>query len=332
MAEPRARRLSQQAVSIGTFLVLAAAVAGIFGYLSEGFLTLHNLKTMLRHVSVTALSALGLTFVIIVGHYSMSFPWIGSLGGMTMGFLIAREFGVATAVAGGLLAGMAWGLLNGLAIGRFKMPDVITTIGTGSIAWGLAYLYSGGALIYDNFLMSGIMQLNDAEWLRVPFPVVMTGALYLAAYVVMHRSVHGRRFYATGDNYVAAVYSGVRVNAYIAVAFVLCAGLGSLATILTNAAQGVGNVKAGIALLMPTYSAVYLGIVVFRRPTIVGTLVGALFISMMLNGFTLLGVPFYTSDLVISLVLITALTLANENVMRALGRGRAALLRREAAP
>ena len=314
------RSISDDAKTVLIFLSLLFIIVVVFSQLHQGFLTLHNIINMLKHVSVTAVVALGLTFVIVVGHYDLSFPWVGTLGGITMAFMIAREFGFISCIVVGLACGLLWGVINGVAVGRLRMPDVILTIGTGSIAWGWAYIYSDGAYIYDNFLTSGILELNDGRLLGIPYPVILMGVMYLIAYLFLHRSVHGRRLYATGDNRVAAVFSGVRVNTYIVVAFAICGVLGSLATILIVAAQGQGGGRSGLTLLMPANASVYLGISVFKKPTILGTFLGSTLLGVMLNGFTLLSVPFYSSDLIISITLVIALGLSNEIVLQRLSR------------
>ena len=310
--------LSEDAKTVCIYLALLAIVIIVFSQLHEGFLTINNIRNMQKHISITALAALGLTFVVAAGHYDMSFPWVGTLAGITTAFMISKDFGVVSSILGGLAAGAIFGFINGFAVGRYKMPDVILTIGTGSIAWGFAYIYSDGAYIYDNFLTSGILQLNDAKYWGFPFPVILMLAMYLIAYMFLHRSSHGRRFYATGDNKIGAVFSGVRINTYILASFVICSVMAGLATILIVANQGQGGGQSGLTILMPAYASVFLGISVFKRPTILGTFLGATLLAVMLNGFTLMSVPFYSSDLIISITLVFALGLSNETILRKL--------------
>jgi len=79
---------------------------------------------------------------------------------------------------------------------------------------------------------------------------------------------------------------------------------------LLVAAQGNGNVKGGLVLLMPAWAATYVGISIFKKPTVYGTFLGAFLISIMQNGFTLLNSPFYIKDLIVGLTLIGALLIA----------------------
>jgi len=230
--------------------------------------------------------------------------------------MIAKDIHVIPSIFTGLLVGAVFGLVNGMAVGKLKMPDIVTTIGTGAAAWGFAWIYSDGAYIWENALTSGILEINDAVWFGIPFPVILMVTLYFIAYLILHRSRHGRGFYSTGENRVAAIFSGLNVTAYIIAAFTICATVSSLGAIMSNASQGAGSVRVGMVFLLPAYATAFLGSAVFKKPTIYGTFLAALFIGVMLNGFTLLAVPYYYSDFIIGLVLITALSLSSDVVFR----------------
>lgn len=299
-------------------IVLMFILFGLFEY-DKGFLSTRNIRMLFTHMSISAIAALGLTYVVAVGHFDMSFYLVGCLAAMTTSWfnktdLMMNSFMlgnihafVIPAVLAGIAVGCLWGLVSGIAVGVFKLDDMVTTIGTGFMAFGMAYFYTKGSFIYDNFLTSGITQINDAKWFSIPFPIILMAGLYFISYLFLNRSKHGRCFYATGSNKVAAIFSGVKVKHYIIIAFVVCSGFTSLAAIMTTAAQGVGSVKASLNFLMPAYAAVYIGIAVFKKPTVIGTFFGALFSAIMLNGFTLMALPFYLSDLIIATAMIIAI-------------------------
>ena len=304
-----------------SFLPLALLVLlfGAFAVAQPRFLTPHNMETMLRATSTTGLAALGLTFVIIVSRYDMSFPWVSALAAMTTGYLVSAEYSFPLCLAAGLGIGFVWGVVNGVTVGVFGLPDIICTIATGSIAFGLAYLYSNGVSIYDNFMSSGMLSLNNGTALGVELPIWFLFGLYAIAAFGLEGTRFGRAFYATGENRVSAIYSGIRTRRYLIAAFTLCTTLSAWAAILMSASGGQADVRTGLNFLMPAYAAVYLGSSLFGRPSAGASLYASIFLSALLNGFMLLGVAFYYSDAIISSILVLALFASNPRVRRRLG-------------
>ncbi|WP_296037458.1 ABC transporter permease [uncultured Agrobacterium sp.] len=292
---------------LGAFVVLLAIIAGVFQSFAPSYLSNGNLHALLRHMSVNGLTAIGLTFVIVVRHFDLSFPGIASLGAMTIGWLLANDYSLYQSIGGGIAVGLLVGLINGTAISYFRLPDIVTTIATGGVSVGLSYFYSNGTSLSDNFFGSGILDLNDAKVMTLDMPVVILLIAGIIAFVVLHASRFGRAFYATGENKLSAVFSGVRVKAYVLAAFALCGAMACLAITLLVASSGAANVTAGSQLLMPAFAAVYLGAALFGAPSIPATLAGTLLMSAMLNGFTLLAIPYYYSDAIVSTVLIVAI-------------------------
>ncbi|KTQ97505.1 ribose ABC transporter permease [Aureimonas ureilytica] len=307
---------------IVAFLVLLMLVAGIFQMLTPAYLSSENIHALLRHMAVQGLAALGLTFVIVVRQFDLSFPGVASLGAMTLGWLIAGRYGVGLGVLGALAVGLACGLVNGIAVAWMRLPDIVATIATGGLAVGLSYFYSNGTSISKNFFMSGILDLNDAKYLGIDAPVAILLAAALLAGIVLHFSRFGRAFYATGENRTSAVFSGIRVRLYVCAAFAICGALSCLAITLLVASSGAANVTAGNQLLMPAYAAVYLGAALFGAASVPATVAGTLLMSAMLNGFTLLAVPYFYSDAIVSIVLISAIALFDPRIEEAFRRFR----------
>lgn len=307
---------------IVAFLVLLMLVAGIFQMLTPAYLSSDNIHALLRHMAVQGLAALGLTFVIVVRQFDLSFPGVASLGAMTLGWLIAGRYGVGLGVLGALAVGLACGLVNGIAVAWMRLPDIVATIATGGLAVGLSYFYSNGTSISKNFFMSGILDLNDAKYLGIDAPVAILLAAALLAGIVLHFSRFGRAFYATGENRTSAVFSGIRVRLYVCAAFAICGALSCFAITLLVASSGAANVTAGNQLLMPAYAAVYLGAALFGAASVPATVAGTLLMSAMLNGFTLLAVPYFYSDAIVSIVLISAIALFDPRIEEAFRRFR----------
>ena len=230
---------------------------------------------------------------------------------MTMSWMIAEGYNVPLSVVCGIIGGGAFGLANGILVGRLRLPDMVVTIGVGSAVYGLAYIYSDGRFIYKNFLKSGIMQLNQGKLFGLPFPVYILDDSYFLAWLLLHHTSVGRRMYDVGGNRAAAEFTGIRAYVYIILAFIFCACFASFANIIMASSQGKCDIRSGLAFLMPAWAGVYVGISIFNRVTIYGTLLGTFLISIMQNGFTLMSVSFYYMDFVIAITLIISIAVAN---------------------
>jgi ribose transport system permease protein len=308
---------NKNSIPIAIFILVLALVMLIFSLVSPVFMTTTNFGFALKAMFNTAVVALGLTFVVVVGQSDMSFHFVSCFGGMTMAFFIGKVgLPPLPSIILGMVGGLIFGLICGLAVGVFNLPDMIVTIGIGSAAWGMAYLYSNGDYIYQNFLTSGISQLSNGRLSGIPYPVIYMFVVYILAYILLHQTKFGRRFYATGSNRTAAAFSGIKVERYVILAFVICAVLASFTFEVMTAAQGNGNVKGGLVLLMPAWASVFVGISIFKKPTVIGTFLGAFLIAIMQNGFTLMNAPFYVMDLITGISLIVSILVSRIQIRR----------------
>ncbi len=197
-------KLPPVVLRLSAFIGLLALIAIVFQFFAPAYLSNANMHALLRHMSVNGLAAIGLTFVIVVRQFDLSFPGVASLGAMTLGFLLATDHSLYVSIGGGVLVGLLAGLINGTAIAYLRLPDIVTTIATGGVAIGLSYFYSNGTSISENFFMSGILDLNDAKLFTFDMPVVILAAAAIVAGIILHASRFGRSFYATGENRVSA--------------------------------------------------------------------------------------------------------------------------------
>lgn len=286
------------------FLMLMLLVAAAFTLVEPRYMSQANIAGIARHMAANGLAALGLTFVVIVRKFDLSLGGIAAFTAMTMGAVIAAGFPLYAAVIAGIVAGAAIGAVSGIAISRFGMPDIVTTIAVGSVTAGMAFLYSGGRSIFQNFFFSGITDLNDAKFLGLGVSLWFLVAAYALTWFVMHRTRTGQSFYATGENPVAAHFSGIPTQRFIALAYVFCAMFTVLAVLLILAESGNAETNKGANLMMPAYAGVFLGAAIMGGTSVLATFGGIVFITMLLDGFSLIGVPYYYSDGVVSLILL----------------------------
>lgn len=312
----RTARLSSGLYRLLAFLILVALVVGIFTLIEPRYASMRNLTAVTRHMAANGLAALGLTFVVVVRSYDLSFPGIASFAAMTIGILIAQGEPLGLAIGAGLAVGIVIGLINGWAVAYGRLPDIVTTIATGSIVGGMAFLYTGGRTIFQNFMTSGLIDLNDIRVVKLNASFYFLIAVYLLAHLLLHHSRFGVGFRATGENPVSAHLSGIPVKRYTMAAFAVCAATAVLAVLLILAESGTADTNEGANFLMPAYASVFLGAALFGAPSIPATFAGTALITILLDGFSLLGVPYYYSDGVVSVILLAGVVLFDARFQR----------------
>ena len=218
-------KLSSTAARLVTLAIMMAVISAIFQVLAPTYLSNPNVHAILRHMAVSDVVGVGLTFVFVVRRFDLALSGVATLGAMTLGFIIAKTDSLIRGVLGCVAIGAACGLINGVMIGLAKLPEVVTTIAIGSIAYGTSYFYNGGQSYSDNFFSSGILDINNFRLLGIDAPILIFLLTAGIAAVVLHMTRYGQAFRATGENEKTARLSGIPVENMIAAAFVICGAL-----------------------------------------------------------------------------------------------------------
>jgi len=282
------------------------------------FLLPENLLNVANQIAVIAILAIGMTLVIVTGGIDLSVGSLIALAAVVVAHTIARLGGEACSTAGMLgaalltvsLSGLA-GAFSGTMVTLFRVPPFIATLGVMQVASGVAYLLSEGKPIYqlpDRFVVLG---RGADPLLGVPYAVWLTGVLYLAAHLVLSRTVLGRNLYAVGGNAEAARLAGVRVPAVLMAAYVASGALAGLGGVVMASQLRSGAPTYGLAYELYVIAAVVVGgtSLAGGEGTIGGTLVGALIIAVIQNGMNLTNVESYTQKVVLGLVILGAVLL-----------------------
>lgn len=314
-------------ITLGALIVV---ICTVFQIATPVYLTVNNLNGLLRHMSLNGIVAVGLTFVIVVRKFDLSLAGVASLAAMTLGFALSQTGSLTATIVACVSIGIVFGILNGLLVGLGRLPDVVTTIAVGSIAYGLAFVYNGGATFSDNFFSSGMVTMNFQTILGLQVPVFIFLVTTLLGSYLLHATRFGQAFYATGENPLSAHFSGISVWRVLVGAFGICGGLVGLAMLLHVSGIGSSRVSAGGQILLPAYTSVYLGAALLGRASIPATFIGVMIMTMLLNGFTLLSVPYYYSDAVVSLILIAAIVLFDPRILTLLRNPRQFFMTRDA--
>jgi ribose transport system permease protein len=231
-------------------LQLVALIA-LFAYGTgtiTGFATSTSLRSMLVLASLLGLAALGQTIVMIVGGLDLSIPGFIVAGAILVSQLCGTHgwaFGPALALI--VVLAVAMGAATGWICHRFRIQPLIVTLGTGALASGACLAWTGGKLTGSApAFLSNVSAANGNTFGIAISPVVVIWALVAVAVgVILHRTIAGRRLYATGANPRAAQLALVNTRrVWIAVfaASALCSALvGILLAGFAGADQTLGD-------------------------------------------------------------------------------------------
>jgi ribose transport system permease protein len=325
--EPRIRehRRTVDVASIARrygLLVAFAAVIVVFSFINPGtFLTFDNLAVVVNSAYSLALIAVGLTVVLIAGEFDLSIGAVGSFVGMVgTGIMTHDSQPFYVGILVGLAIAGAIGLVIGLSVTKLRVASLIATLAASTIVAGLTFWYGGGVAVYNNIPTSFQRLGNNAIW-QLQGVVVVVAVGSLLAWTLMEKTDFGRRVYAVGSSPLAARMSGVNNDRVKTITFILCSVFAGATGLLIAASSNSAAPTAADGLLLPAFTAAFLGAVVFRESefNIGGTLVAVLLLTTIDNGLAQSGAAIWVSSVVKGILLVAAVALSGLG-RRALGR------------
>jgi ribose/xylose/arabinose/galactoside ABC-type transport system permease subunit len=315
------RRLKEmelrELILFGVLVVLVM----IFSFLAPNFFKIGNFMNLGMYSASMAITAAGMTYVIISGGMDISVGAIMSCCGILTANLLLSVENVAVAVFGGALLGIIIGFFNGTLVTKLRVNSIIVTIGTMSILRGAVYLISGGRMVsykripaFDYF---GPQRLGGI----FPMALLIMLIVYLVLGFILSRLRFGRHIYATGSNPQSAMLSGIRVN-YVTVTVFTISGLcAAVSGIVLTSLLGAGMPKVGIGREIDIIAATILGGASVRggRGKLLGTIIGVLIIGVVGNALTQLGLITFWQDIFKGAILILAVYFDQIREARAVG-------------
>ena len=301
-----ARRWAARSVMDLVLLVICVALA----LSAPNFLTVENLLNILRTVSMMGLIAFGMTMVIIAKEIDLSVGSTVALSTCVVARLLQLGVPIPVAILVTVVVGVLLGAFTGYMRVRFEVPSFITTLALLTGEQGLALIMTGGFPIIIS--AQGYGELGSGYIAGVPVPAILFVIAFAAIHFVMKYTVFGGAIYAVGGNDEAARLSGINVGRVRILVFAITGGLAALSGVLMSSRIMSGSPTLAKGMELDVIAAVIIGGTSFAGGigTVRGTLVGILFIGVITNGMTLLGVnPNY--QYIVRGGLILAAVLAN---------------------
>jgi len=288
-------------------MVAFLAVLLIVGFTTEHFFDTGNLANLTLQVSVVSLVAVGSTIVILTGGIDLSPGSVIALLSMVLALLVKPyALPLPTAILSVLVMGGGLGALNGFFSAYLRIPSFIATLAAFSAFRGLAFIPTNGTPIFS--VSASLSQVFYGTLFGVPLPFYYIVIAYFAAHVFLNRSPVGRELYAIGGNATAARLSGINVRRIQCLAFIISGVASALAAVLFAARLNSGSPNYGTGMELQAIAASVIGgaSLAGGRGHILGTLLGALIITVVQNAMNLNGIGSSLQAVVIGTIILIA--------------------------
>ena len=291
------------------FLALVAVYA-LFAILRfDRFVTWDNSAIMLQQTAVIGIGAIGMTLIVISGGVDLSFGSIIALSAVVLALLLEAGAPPLVAAAGAIGLGVMTGVASGLLVTRLRLMPFIVTLGMMGILRGAAKglaseqpIYPEPTWLNDLMLLSSRF-LPGGVWIMLVMAVVVAGVLRYTRF--------GRHIFAIGSNESTARLCGVAVDRTKVWIYAVGAGFAGLAGVLQFSYLTGGDPTTAVGLELNIIAAVVIGGASLSggRGTVLGTMVGALIMTVVNNGCTKLEMSNWVQEIVTGGIIVAAVTL-----------------------
>jgi ribose transport system permease protein/rhamnose transport system permease protein/inositol transport system permease protein len=276
-----------------TLLLFFIGLMIVMSILAPSFLTVDNLLSVTQQMSEFGILALGVTVIIITAGIDLS---VGSIAGLTT-IVIAMTYGMSgslvLAVLLGIVTGALCGAFNGVLIAKIGVPPILVTLGTMTFFNGIALVLSKGNAISDlpeefYFIGQGYLFGN------IPVQTVIFAILAVITSLLLSKTPWGRRVYAVGNNPVASIFSGVKVEQVLLYVYIFAGIMAAISGWIISSRVSTARADLGAVYLMQSISATVLGgtNIAGGSGTIFGTVIGVCVFAVLANGLNLIGLSF----------------------------------------
>ena len=291
-------------------LLMLALLFAALSLFAPGFLSVHNLTTILKGSSLNGIAAIGFTLILILGQLDLSIGAVVMLCGILV-IGLQPQLGWAGSALVALAAGATVGMVNGLLVVKARIDSFIVTLSTMTIITGVMHLYSKGG-------SKAIVDYAVADWLERPILpllppiVILTVALVVGFELLLTRTVVGRGFLVLGGNPETAWRAGLKRDRYLLAGFALCSLLAAAGGVVFAASLSSMTSAAtlGMRTLMTVLAAVIIGGTVMTggKGSVVKSFLAVLMLTTLFNGIGCFGFGFevqiFVNGLILALVVL----------------------------
>jgi ribose transport system permease protein len=291
----------------GIFIALVL-IFSITALISPQFRTGFNLTILAEQTATIAIMGTGQTLVIISGAFDISQAAVAGLAAMVSA-LIWQDLGLnpILALLAGILCGVLAGITNGILASVFRLHPIVMTLATSTIFMGVTYLLTGGQPVIG--LPSQLLWLGGGTIGPVPVSVIVMIIVVAFMQILLTRVRFGVRVRQVGGNVEAARLIGINVRRVWLGVFVISAVLAALGGEIEMGRIGNAIPTIGSTLLFPIITASILGgtLLTGGEGSMIGTMLGAVVLTVINNALVILQVNPYSQDIVQGALVVAAL-------------------------
>ncbi len=276
----------------------------------DAFASVMNFRNVVEQVATLAITAAGVTLVMVTGDFDLSVGAIASLAGVVVAKLLVAGVGLFPALLLGLLTGAVLGAINGLLIAYAGVSAFIGTLAAMTAYAGLTLFVTGGTTVFG--LPEPFRYIGQESLGPIPISVLIMAALVVITWICLDYTTFGQRLYAIGGNRQAAFLAGINTKRARFFGFVYSGVFAAVAGIVLTSRLFSAHPQAGAPLMLNAAAAVFLGMTAFRegQANVWGTLLGVLIMGILSNGLNIVGVNTYIQSVLTGVILVLAVLLS----------------------
>ncbi len=291
---------------------LAAVYVVMFVFLSVRtgyFLSTDNIGNLMREMSVIGIISVGQTLVILRKQIDLSVGTVAATSSVVAALASQAGWPTIFVIASALVVGALFGLVNGILVAKGRVSALVVTLGTMTIAYGVALILTGGG---PQSISTGFLETIGQQGIGfVPYQFMIFVVVVIAAALGLRYTVFGRSIYAAGDNEDAAWLNGIDVDTVTIGAFVLCGALAAVGGLLLAGQFSTADPTIGTDINLRTIASVVIGGTSLFGGVggVGGSALGAALIATLANGMVHFNIQSAWQEVVTGIVIVGAVLL-----------------------
>ncbi len=290
----------------GGILIALFIIAAFFSVLSQYFLTINNLLSVLLQVSIISITAFGMTYALMIGGIDLSVGSVIALAGMVFALVLNGTGVLFFAVIAALFAGLIAGCINGLIVAKFEIPPFIVTVASMGIFRGIAYSFTDSKPVPID--MPSALAIGNNRFLFIPIPVWIVFILLVISHIVLDKTRMGRQTKLVGGNRESARYAGVNIFKIEILVFMITGLASAVSGIILTSRLYSAQPNSAMGYELDAIAAAVLGGTSLSGGygSVIGTFLGALIIGIVNNGMNLMGLSYFYQLIIKGIIILIA--------------------------